>query len=44
MSSGQGADIGDKNFKHFRKSRNKKTKEKRKGEGPLLKVHHLTII
>ena len=44
MSSGQGVDTGDKNFKYSRESRNKRTKERRKGKGPLPGVRHLTIV
>ncbi len=44
MSSGQGADIGDRNFEYFRESRNRRTEERRRGEGPPLGVCYLTII
>ena len=44
MSSGYGADIGDRNFEYFRESRNRRTKERKKGKGPLPGVRHLTIV
>ena len=44
MSSGQGADTGDKNLEHFRESGNKGTEERRRGKGPLLGVYYLIII
>ncbi len=44
MSSGQGVNIKNRKFKYFKENKNKNIKVKRKGEGPLLKVHHLTII
>ena len=44
MSSGQGVDIGDRNSEYSRESRNKSAEVRRRGEGPLLGVRHLTII
>ena len=44
MSSGQGADTGDRNSKYFRENRNRSVKVKKRGKGPLPGVHHLTII
>src|SRR6266568_3034844 len=44
MSSGQGADIGDRNFEYSRESGNRRTEARRRGEGPLPGVRHLTII
>src|SRR6266702_2963465 len=44
MSSGQGADIGNRNFEYFRESGNRRTKERRRGKGPLPGVRHLTIV
>src|SRR6266702_835250 len=44
MSSGQGADIGNRNFEYFRESGNRRTKERRRGEGPSPGVRHLTIV
>ena len=44
MSSGQGADTGDRNSKYSRESGNRRTEERRRGKGPSLRVRHLTII
>src|SRR6266705_2303488 len=44
MSSGQRVDIRNSNFEYLRESKNRRSKERRRGEGPSPGVHHLTII
>jgi len=44
MSNGQGVITRDRNPKHFKESGNRRTKERKKGKGLLLRVHHLTTI
>ena len=44
MSSSQGVDTGDRISKYSRESRNRRAKERRRGEGPLPGVYYLIII
>ena len=44
MSNIQRVDIGDRNSKYTRKSKNRNSEGKRGGKGPLMGVCYLTII